>query len=141
MDCKHILTNQKGVALLLVLFIIAFLSLTGMSFLSVVFNETKMEEQNVATAQAFYLADAGVAKGTWLLKNSVRPLSASKIIVGSLETGNYKVNLTPNPPKQGKQIIEGETEGWKNEVSRKIRVTWELVYEPAPAKVTIIGWH
>lgn len=141
MDFKRVFANQKGVALLFVLFITAFFALTGMSFLNMVINKTKLEEQSLAKSQTFYLAKAGVAKGTWFLQNSVRPLQTTKIILGSLETGNYKANLIPKTPSQGKQIIEGEAEGWKNEASSKIRVTWELVYESVPAQVRIISWR
>lgn len=141
MDFKLILSNQKGVALLLVLFIMAFFALLGATFLNMVINETKMGGRYLAKAQSFYLAEAGVRQGTWLLKKSAQPLTSTQNIAGSLETGQYKATLIPKEPGQGKQVIEGLAEGSGSEAITKVRVTWEVVYYPIPAKVTMVRWQ
>jgi len=67
---KNIFTNQRGVVLMAATGIMLALTVLGLSFLMLGSQESELVHDQLKRGQAFYIAEAGLEKAYWRLKNT-----------------------------------------------------------------------
>jgi hypothetical protein len=101
---KNILSNQKGIALLTTLIFIFILVTFGVALLSMTSNDIKLSALQRDSTKAFYIAEAGIEKALYILKNDYEndqnwdgidpPLDQ-----GDFDEGAYTVTFDIKSPK------------------------------------------
>ncbi len=73
-------SSQRGMALILTLFVLAILSLLGLGFMTTSSLETRINHNSRSSYPAFYAAEAGLEEATYRLNGtSVNPISLSPL--------------------------------------------------------------
>lgn len=86
--------NKKGVALLLALFILIFVSLLVIAFLELTTTDLQIVSNHLTRNQALYIADAGVEYAISRLKNSKLSFSYGPAELPSGSGNTYEVTYT-----------------------------------------------
>ncbi|MCI0417740.1 MAG: pilus assembly PilX N-terminal domain-containing protein, partial [Acidobacteria bacterium] len=77
-DSRH--KDQRGIALIMALFVLAILSLVGMTYMTSSTLETRINSNSRSSYPAFYAAEAGLEEGTYrLIGNAVNPIALSLV--------------------------------------------------------------
>jgi len=72
--------NERGVALIMSLFVLAILSLVGITYMTSSTLETKINSNSRSSYPAFYAAEAGLEEGTYrLIGSAVNPIALSLV--------------------------------------------------------------
>ena len=93
---KPATSNRKGVVLILTFIIITCVIAITVSFLYMISIQTKARGYDIADAKALWLADAGLEKALYTLKNDAAYQSNPTPISGSLGDGIYSVTASKN---------------------------------------------
>jgi len=127
--------NKKGVALLLALFTLVFVSMMVIAFLDVTTSDLQITSNHLKRTQALYLADAGVEYAVYRLRNSKRPnLPASPTELPSGSGNTYLVTYDYN---SGKIISSGALASGEA-VSLEVKVS--VTGSTKPFKVQTLYW-
>jgi len=99
------MNDNKGIALILTLFSLLFISLLVVAFLDTVTIDQQIATNQIKDMQAIFLADAGIEYAVYKLKNDnsydtdtdgdgdVYPDDASDFDTDTLNTGSYKIGI------------------------------------------------
>lgn len=85
--------NKRGFALLFVLNVVSILLLISISYITVTSNELRMAVRTHDSMQAYYLAEAGIAKTIYMFKsnNTVRSVNDASFV--GVPGGSYKASV------------------------------------------------
>ncbi len=86
--------GEKGIVLILTFIVMATLTAIVASFLFLISIQTKGSGYDIASHKALWLADAGLQKALYTLKNDANYQTNPPNISGSLGEGTYSVNAT-----------------------------------------------
>jgi Tfp pilus assembly protein PilX len=114
--------NKKGIILILIFIIMATLSSVTLAYLYMISIRTRSSSRELASAQAFWLAEAGLSRARWELTDGGQaagwgqadvPLGAGTYTVGTLDNRNNTCTITsegyiPNDvdPVSRRMVIE-----------------------------------
>ncbi|MCL0068934.1 PilX N-terminal domain-containing pilus assembly protein [Thermodesulfovibrionales bacterium] len=92
--------DQKGVALITVLFMIVVVTAIGIAAVNIATVETRIAANHEVAEQAFYVAEAGIAHGlNWLRDQSVPPTDTEEFYplngAQTLGAGEYEIRIDP----------------------------------------------
>jgi len=88
--------REKGVVLILTFIIMTTLTAIVVAFLSLTSIQTKGSGYNIADSQALWLAEAGIQKAFYTLKNDASYQNSPTTISGTLGGGTYSVSCVKN---------------------------------------------
>lgn len=112
--------GERGAILLIVLIVILTISLIGASLMALFFNVLTSSQIELDRASALYLAEAGIAKATGILKNQASeiPQTDSKQMISptTLGTGTFEVY---NDFSQSTIVSTGTSHGVKRTIQIK----------------------
>lgn len=83
--------NNKGVALILIFTIIVVLAVIGSAIVSRSISEARFAQRYVESTQAFWLAEAGINRALYELRNNYNLSSISQTAIGQ---GGYQVTIS-----------------------------------------------
>ncbi|MFA5389242.1 MAG: pilus assembly PilX N-terminal domain-containing protein [Candidatus Omnitrophota bacterium] len=94
--------NNKGVVLVVTMTFLSLLLIGGSSYLYMVTNEARQTERQVDAQKAFFLANAGIQRGIWKIKNDNPNSETFKLkgggsAVNYLEDKDIAMTITPLP--------------------------------------------
>ncbi len=127
--------SKRGVALLLALFVLVFVSMMVIIFLDVTTSDLQITNNHLKRTQALYLADAGVEYAVYRLRNSKKPnLPASATELPSGSGNTYQVTYDYNSGKiiSLGRLASGET------VRLEVKVS--VTGSSKPFKVQTLYW-
>ena len=81
--------NKKGFALIVAMTFLGVLFIGGSSYLYVVTNEARYTERQLDTQKAFFLAEAGVERAIWRVKNDNIVSTEDFQLKGAGNAANY----------------------------------------------------
>ncbi|MDW7673462.1 MAG: hypothetical protein SCK28_02880 [Bacillota bacterium] len=121
------LTNQKGIALPLVLIIMVVTMMFGLTFSKIATTEAIQTVRNEKSLQAYYLAKSGVELAYYQLR--LNPYYRESI-AGSIDNGSFNVAIEgPSPGNFG--LIDITAIGTVDSINRRIMLSVDLVEKEA----------
>ena len=118
--------RQRGIALLLVLTVVAAASILGMSYLSVASVQLSCSSNLIRANEATYLAESGVQHGLWLLRTEPETLTAASAAspLGPYQLdsdgGEYTIYAVPTGNPLEYEVIASATSSGVTRTSKVI---------------------
>ena len=131
--------NRKGFALIVAMTFLAVLFMGGGSYLYMVTNEAKYTERQIDTQKSFFLAEAGVERAIWRVKND--SIIASEIfqLKGAATAANYleDENITVTITNLGNNMYQVSSTSQVGNSTKTLNTT---IQKNPPSKVFDYGY-
>lgn len=130
--------DERGIALVIALLVMALLSILGVTFLSMSATEFAIASNEVDASRAFFLTEAGVALAKQSLRNSanwnneltaVQPFACPALVPGTLGSCSYRIendaaDPSGDPTNDTNNIVIIEARGLSQTASREVHLAF-----------------
>ncbi|MCP4650842.1 MAG: hypothetical protein GY853_12300 [PVC group bacterium] len=130
--------NQKGVILLLTVFIIFFMSVFIVGYLEIAATETEIMRNHRGSTQALYIADAGIEDALWQLRQNRKWKKGFKNkVFPSGESSSYTVTINN---KGYPSVIIASTGTAPGNYQRQVEMGITITSTSAPCNLVVNYW-
>ncbi len=133
------LRQNKGFMLVLTMTFLSVIFIGGSSFLSMTTSETKFSERQSDSTKAFFLAEAGIERGIYLVKSGNPPSSVTYNLTSQGGANNYleKSNITIQIQDLGNNLYQIAS---TSQVGNSAKTINSTVQKNPPSKVFDYGY-
>jgi len=125
----HLFHDKKGAALILVFLVVIGLAGVALAFMTMVTDEIGIAGAGLWNAEAFYIAEAGLAKGRWALTEGGEAVGWGESDV-AFGNGTYTVTTTDNGDDTYTIASEGYVPDDSNPLAKRQVVEADMTHGP-----------